>query len=271
MRYHHTPLYKFFLARASIFDSESYNMTSILEKSLDDIIGENKLRAGRGSSRGRGSRAPGRTSREPSHFPDQHGRSRGGRSNRVAKADFSSIRRSSPAASEPHFGLPKEISNLAGRRPALRIRNIHIDLNGDDLLSLFGTISPVDFIKFDTADDSVAYMCFQRDCARSNAEAITKYDGKKAMGKALVVESAVSLADRIISNPSTRARESRTPDSRTRERGRERRERKPARERKPREIRERPSKATPDSLDAELDSYMNEAASATANDEVMAE
>lgn len=242
-------------------------MTSILEKSLDDLIGESKLKGGRSGPRGRGSRGPGQSTRELSRLSDGTSRPRGGRSHRVAKADFNSIRKSSSPANEPHFGLPKEISNLAGRRPALRIRNIHIDLNGDDLLSLFGTISPVDFIKFDNSDDSVAYMCFQRDCSRSNAEAISKYNGKKAMGKALVVESAVSLADRIMSNPSIRARESRAPDSRTRER----RERRPAKERKPREIRERPAKATPDSLDAELDSYMNEASQTTSNDQLMAE
>ncbi|ODV76919.1 uncharacterized protein CANTADRAFT_27653 [Suhomyces tanzawaensis NRRL Y-17324] len=204
-------------------------MSDILEKSLDDIIGENKSNK-RGSSSRRGGLArknpssrvnkPGRASRPP---PTRNPRS------------------------SPNSGLPREIVSMAGSRPVLRVRNIHPELNGEDLSNLFGTISPVDFVKFDNKNDSIAYVCFQRDNARSNGEAIAKYDGKKAMGQLLGVESATSLAARIGSLPvrnQPRSAPARAP--------------KPA---KPK--RAKPVKKSADDLDNELEAYMNANGGAT--------
>lgn len=209
------------------------NMTTLLERSLDEIIGENKSNRVRSKPRG----------------------SRGGRnSGRVSKN--SAQRSSGPLRSIPSLAglsVPRDIALLAGRRPVIRVRNIHPELNGDDILSLFGSVGPVEFVKFDTRNDDVAYVCFQRDCARSNATAIANFDGKKAMGQILTVESAVSLADRILGN-------TRRTKAHVASRGRER-SAVDSEQPQPRPRREKP---TADTLDAELDSYMNQGKSGDA-------
>ncbi|EGW32312.1 uncharacterized protein SPAPADRAFT_61389 [Spathaspora passalidarum NRRL Y-27907] len=166
-------------------------MSDILEKSLDEIIGEKKKDPRRGPRPG-----------PPRRFRGGHASfSRGG------GAQHGKIHKQRPAGHHGHpkrlnySSLPRDIASLAGSRPVLRVKNIHPDLNGEDLSQLFGNISPVDFVKFDAENDSNAYVCFHNDNAKNNAEAIEKYDGKKAMGKILIVENAVSLADRISSLP----------------------------------------------------------------------
>lgn len=170
-------------------------MSDILEKSLDDIIGESKSsssgrrfppRRGRGGPINRRGGGPGQYRRLPTgarihkpHSPPYH----------------------HPLTKSINSTLPRDIAALAGPRPVLRVKNVHPDLNGEDLSQLFGSINDVDFVKFDAVNDSIAYVCFQKDCVISNSEAIQKYDGKKAMGKILVVENAISLADRIKSLP----------------------------------------------------------------------
>ncbi|KAI5955587.1 hypothetical protein KGF57_003720 [Candida theae] len=177
-------------------------MSNILEKSLDDIIGEKKSerkftptsRRGRGggplSSRlHRSHRSPPYSRRQPDVY----------------------IPRGSPATeglrNSSSSSVPPEVLSMANGRPTLRLKNVHPELNGDDLNKLFSTINDVDFIKFDDKNDTIAYICFQRDCERSNLEAIEKYDGKKAMGKILIVENTVSLADRISIAPRPVGRE----------------------------------------------------------------
>lgn len=196
---------------------------SILEKSLDDIIGD-KPEANRPRRRERGPRSGPR-------------RERGG----IKKPGKDNRRRGRGSSNGNHSNLPRDIVALAGSRPVLKVKNIHPDLNGEDLSNLFGTISPVDFVKFDNRDDSVAYVCFQRDHARSNREAISKYDGRKAMGETLIVENSVSLADRIMSNPVNVRKAERTDRAKP----------------KPRERKPKPEKKDASALDAELEAYMN--------------
>lgn len=138
----------------------------------------------------------------------------------------------------------------------LRLRNIHPELNGEDLSNLFMNIAPVDFVKFDPRDETVAYVCFQLNQGENNAKSILKFDGKKAMGNTLIVENATSLADRIA--PSLRPLVLGTPA-----RSREYREPREliAREariqaRKPKARKPRPAKKTAEDLDAELSAYM---------------
>lgn len=168
--------------------------SNILEQSLDDIIGEKQhqrkfvpsRRRGNPNFR-RGGGGAGVSSRGNRHHPY--------RSNPSIRRDTDSyIPR--PAVSSSS-SIPKQVSLLANGRPTLRIKNIHPELNGEDLSNLFSSISPVDFVKFDDDNDTIAYICFQNDCERSNLEAIAKFDGKKAMGKLLIVENTTSLLDRI--------------------------------------------------------------------------
>lgn len=207
-------------------------MSNILEKSLDDIISESKPTHSK-SRIPRNRRRPGHTSPPPyKRHPT------GTRIHKHRSPPYRPISRSINST------LPRDIAALAGPRPVLRVKNIHPELNGEDLSKLFGNISPVDFVKFDAVNDSVAYVCFHSDCVMSNAEAIQRYDGKKAMGKILVVENAVSLADRITSLP---VRETRGSD-RGGSRG--------GKHRKPRRFGKRFG-ASAEELDKELSDYMN--------------
>ena len=179
-------------------------MSNILEKSLDDIIGENRSkRRSAAPPRKRGGRGGSFSSRPSSlHYRsssyDRHPYRRPPPDSSRQEADVY-IPRSSSSSSN----IPRDVLQLAGGRPTLRLRNIHPELNGQDLNNLFSTINDVDFIKFDDENDTIAYICFQNDCERSNTEAIAKYDGKKAMGQILGVENAnvVSLAERITLAP----------------------------------------------------------------------
>ncbi|CAK7893635.1 hypothetical protein CAAN1_08S00584 [[Candida] anglica] len=223
----------------------------ILEKSLDEIIGEHKSE--------RPSRPSGGQRRNNNRARvNKPGRNDGGRGDRRGGA---------PRARHPRpqgRSIPREILALAAGRPLLRIKNIHEDLTGQDLSQLFDGIAPVEFVKFDPADEDNAYVCFESDNARHNAVAISKFDGKKAMGRDLVVESTTSLADRIVLPSRSRGdfRGERAPDSHPARRDRRRgngasrggREREQGRE--PREARPKPVKKSVDDLDNELNAYM---------------
>ncbi|EMG49644.1 hypothetical protein SBY92_004514 [Candida maltosa Xu316] len=216
-------------------------MSDILEQSLDDIIGQKKQQ--QSSSR--------RGGRFPSHRRDAR-RSRHHHHQQHQSHPYN--RPQSSSSYRPSRKIPQQVLDLAHNRPTLRIKNIHSELNGEDLSNLFSSISPVDFVKFDDENDTVAYICFQDDCERNNVDAIAKFDGKKAMGKILIVENTVSLLDRI--------------DPRSVNRGarpiRERGERGPrggprgGRRDHGRGGRERPSnhKKSAEELDAELNEYM---------------
>lgn len=129
------------------------------------------------------------------------------------------------------------------------MKNIHGDLNGEDLSNLFQSVAPVEFVKFDPRKASVAYICFQYNFAENNSAAIAKYDGKKAMGKILIVENATLLADRISVLPSSTRGVHKTPrqDNRGREKNTRARIRKAVKQ----------QKSSVEDLDLELDSYMN--------------
>ncbi|ABN64508.1 predicted protein [Scheffersomyces stipitis CBS 6054] len=215
-------------------------MSDILEKSLDEIIGENKS-----------SRRPHRRSGGPS---------RRGNQSRIQKTPYT---RERPTNSHSNYrpssssSLPGYIREMSHSRPVLRVKNIHPDLNGEDLSNLFGNISAVEFVKFDNRDDSVAYVCFETDNTRSNAAAIEKYNGKKAMGNVLVVESATSLADRISGLPTNtriiRGKNGPAPGGRERKIG----QTPGGRERKKKEPRPKHVKKSAEDLDNELTAYMN--------------
>lgn len=204
-------------------------MGDVLEQLLDEIIGDNKpLRA-------------------PKKLASKSLRGHGDKLRRGQ-------RRSRPGAATK--GVPADINLLCHGRPVLRVKNIHPDLNGEDLSNLFGEVLPVDFVKFDAVDDTVAYVCFQSDNKRSNGVAVAKYDGRKAMGRVITVEVAGALlADRIggggrgANGRRSRSREA-TPadDGAGPTKSRRKRER--------RSERRRPEAKLAEDLDAELTAYM---------------
>ncbi|KAK6459445.1 uncharacterized protein RJT20DRAFT_16299 [Scheffersomyces xylosifermentans] len=214
-------------------------MSDLLEKSLDEIIGDTKASSGHRRNNNSNRRAGG----------PRRNNGRNASTARINKKPYSRERERGGARFHHSSGsLPRDIRGMAGSRPVLRVKNIHPDLNGEDLSNLFGGVSPVEFVKFDNEDDSVAYVCFEGDNTRSNALAIEKFNGKKAMGNILIVEGATSLADRISSLPSNTRVSRGTPPSR------EIRER-PAPRRKERAP--RPAKKSAEDLDNELSAYMN--------------
>ncbi|KAK6205201.1 uncharacterized protein RJT21DRAFT_117675 [Scheffersomyces amazonensis] len=226
-------------------------MSDILEKSLDDIIGESKPARRSGSSHSY------HQSRRGGSGPIHH---KNLSRSRIHKPYERLTSRSSIPAARPNSTLSKDIQALAGSRPVLRVKNIHPDLNGEDLSNLFGNVSPVDFVKFDNRNDDIAYVCFHNDNSRSNAEAIEKYNGKKAMGQILSVENASSLAERIKIVPvSERIKPRPTPAHFSRDsRGpRESRDSKPKPKPAGRERKPKPTKKSLDDLDEELNAYMN--------------
>lgn len=96
------------------------------------------------------------------------------------------------------------------KEPVFKIRNIHPELTVEDLTSLFEQIAPVQFIKFDEEKKSVAFGCFETDFQDNNSKAIQSFNGKKAMGKILIVEDPLapkpSLKDRLGPLPGNRSR-----------------------------------------------------------------
>lgn len=105
--------------------------------------------------------------------------------------------------------VPSYITEIT-KDPVFKIRNIHPELTVEDLSSLFEQIAPVQFIKFDEGKKSVAYGCFETDFQENNAKAIESFNGKKAMGKILIVEDPFapkpSLKDRLGPLPGAKGR-----------------------------------------------------------------
>lgn len=231
-------------------------MSNILEQSLDDIIGQNKSSSSsnnrRGSSRNNNRRGASRSNR---HHPYRSSNSR--RDRRDDDGDLFESRSNKSS-------IPEQVKLLANNRPTLRIKNIHPELNGEDLSKLFSNIGHVDFVKFDDNNDTIAYICFEDNFERNNQLSIEKFNGKKAMGNTLVVENATSLFDRINPNTSRDRRRDLSPgrfgrrgerggrggrDIRPRDRGRERGSGKPT-------GRSRHVKKSAEELDKELNEYM---------------
>lgn len=132
----------------------------------------------------------------------------------------------------------------------LRVKNVHPELTGQDLSQLFDGIAAVEFVKFDPSNDSVAYVCFEHSNAKNNSIAISKFDGRMAMGREIAVESTTSLADRIIAAP-PRERGAKPVGNNSRENGNKKPAKQAKKERPP-----KPVKKTVDDLDDELSAYM---------------
>ncbi|ODV63424.1 uncharacterized protein ASCRUDRAFT_73289 [Ascoidea rubescens DSM 1968] len=213
--------------------------SSILEKTLDEIIGEKHQdrRRNKGSShnrRGVSKNPRGFNSRSPR--PRPRSRSRPRSRPRVSASPIEEIR-------------PSELESLSERTPYLKVKNLHYDLTQKDLTELFERIAPVKFtrIQYNTSGGStgVAYVCFT-DPSFNNL-AIEKYDGKKAAGQIISVQNGVPLKDRL-SSPVPRQ-----PASfRSRGRPRGPRGRFNENKRRPAENRK-----TLEDLDDELSNYMN--------------
>lgn len=222
---------------------------SILERSLDDIIGDKKKQPRKQS---------GKRVTSNSKYPSKY-------NTRAPPRNQQSIsfRRDS--------SLPRDVLDLSRGRPVLRVKNIHPDLNGVDLSNLFGTVSPVDFVKFDNKNDTIAYVCFHNDNQRSNGESVNKFDGKKAMGNRLTVEvaGAASLVDRISLNDRLGKKPFRS--ERPERFGSERFGSERSKPFKPRQPKAKPVKKTPkdlDTLDEELNAYMNQGDGSNNNDDM---
>lgn len=214
-------------------------MSELLEKSLDDIIGDRPARSGRqNGGRGRGrERERGRPQRDSYRPPRNH----------------------RPTS----HGIPEEIAAMAGDKPLLRVKNIHSELNGRDLSELFGLISPVEFVKFDPQRETVAYVLFENDQKKNNNLAVEKFDGRQAMRRTLIVENTTLLADRIVASENERGAlnipigDAETPRTRERQRGR-RRDRSAKKAAGAAGIVKPKNKPpTVDDLDEQLNAYMN--------------
>lgn len=207
-------------------------MGDVLEKLLDDIIGDKQA---------------------VTRKPKVASKNLRGSSN----ADKLKRRGQASQRRPPHrLLLPREIEELAHGRSVLRVKNIHPDLNGQDLSDLFGAILSVDFVKFDTRNDTIAYVCFQRDDQRSYTDSVQKYDGRKAMGQVLGVEiangpQAVSLADRVGRPQKKVTKLDKAKEQNSRRRGGKK-------EAKPREEKHKRGPVLADDLDKELNAYMAE-------------
>ncbi|KAG7191643.1 uncharacterized protein KQ657_002912 [Scheffersomyces spartinae] len=244
-------------------------MSELLEKSLDDIIGERPPRERRQQN------VAGRNSRRRERGGGRHERERYERDRRVPPHHRDTYRPPHRAShrSSGNSGIPEEIAAMAGDRPLLRVKNIHSELNGRDLSELFGLISPVEFVKFDPQRETVAYVLFEADQKKNNSLAVEKFDGRQAMRRTLIVENTTLLADRIVAperdvNTMLTIDASTRIGTRERNRGPRRRER-PVRAKKPNpnpKVRSKPP--TVDDLDEQLNAYMNsrEDSSATANE-----
>lgn len=220
---------------------------SELENSLNSIIGE-KPEPKREGRAPRGPRGP-RATRGPTGPKSLNARIGKVRSTTSSpKALLTQNRGGRPPRHDA--GIPRQIVGAAGDRQLLRVKNIHQDLDGQDLSRLFEAVAPVDFVKFDPRNESIAYICFQSNNARNNGIAVSKYDGRKAMGEVLVVENAVSLADRITA--AARPLEQIAGRGNTDGAPRGAKAQKPAKAKKA-----KPVKKSVDDLDNELDAYMS--------------
>ncbi|VEU20472.1 DEKNAAC101332 [Brettanomyces naardenensis] len=144
-------------------------MSSLLEKSLDDIIGSSSTKGSRvGKARGRG------------------GRRGFGR------------RRRAPVP----LHLDEQSERLAKGEPYLRVSNLHPELTEKDLEQLFSSIGPIKFVKLELNTNGqstgIAFVGYEhsRDCSH----AIEKFDGRRAAGQIISVENAVPLAERIFAS-----------------------------------------------------------------------
>ncbi|KAG0687866.1 hypothetical protein C6P40_001766 [Pichia californica] len=145
-------------------------MSSLLEKSLDDIIGQQK---------------PNRRFNKKSFRGGKVGKSfhRGG------KGRTTLSRRNNNNNNNNNIGNPKEI----------RISNLHPDLTNDDLSKLMTTIGPTVKVNliFNTHGKStgIAFIEFQH--IEDARKAIENFDGRLAAGQTIRVTSTVPINERI--------------------------------------------------------------------------
>lgn len=166
---------KYFLKRKKFnnaFDRylDKNTKMSLLDKSLDEIIGESKssrdqLRNGR------------------------HDNNRRGGSRRGVSKSFKS-RRGGHRERDSHPPPNREIEELSGGRPYLRISNLNYELTEQDIHQLFSQIGDVSFcrIEIDTQGNSkgIAYVGYVN--ADDNDAAIDKFDGRRAAGQVITVK-----------------------------------------------------------------------------------
>ncbi|ODQ77517.1 hypothetical protein BABINDRAFT_54454, partial [Babjeviella inositovora NRRL Y-12698] len=219
-------------------------MSDLLEKSLDDIIGDQPTKP--------------RASRN-----DRVSKIRGPRrgSNRDSFAS-----RAHAISHSPSMQIPDEIEAKSHGQPLLRIRNLHFQLTSEDLAQLFDQVNTLEFceVQYDLMDESrstgVAYVQFSSNQARNNAIAIEKFNGKKAVGRILIVENARGLADRLSlpSRGNRRGRPERSGAGAGSSYRPEDEEKRAPKERKAREPRAKRVKKTVEELDAELSEYLNQ-------------
>ncbi|ODV93467.1 hypothetical protein PACTADRAFT_52048 [Pachysolen tannophilus NRRL Y-2460] len=154
------------------------DIPSLLDRSLDEIIGE-----------------------KPSMGSRSH---RGGRSNhRIGKRNGPARRRGSSSSYRPYrqkyIAPNKEVEQLSGGRPYLRITNLNVELTENDIHDLFSKIGRVAFcrIDYDTAGYSkgVAYVGY--DDPSLGKVAIDQFDGRKAAGQVISIEDSTPLSERI--------------------------------------------------------------------------
>lgn len=146
----------------------------------------------------------------------------------------------------------------------MRIKNVHPELTGQDLSQLYDAVAPVEFVKFDPRNDTVAYVCFEENNARNNSVAIAKYDGRMAMGRKISVELTTLLADRIVA-PARRGHER---GERAREPPLAARGERPARSERSAKVAGARAPKTVDDLDDELSAYMQQRAEPAPADEM---
>ncbi|KGK37753.1 hypothetical protein JL09_g3102 [Pichia kudriavzevii] len=138
-------------------------MSSLLEKSLDEIIGSS-------------SKGPTR----PSH--------RGGRGAR------GNSRSGGHRGARPFGG-----SGSNGKATEIKVTNLHPDLTAQDLGKLMETIGPVVQVdlKFNTLGKSTGVAYVEFESSRDAREAIRRFDGRLAAGQIINVSTTMSLLDRI--------------------------------------------------------------------------
>ncbi|GMM29526.1 hypothetical protein DAMA08_022710 [Martiniozyma asiatica (nom. inval.)] len=207
-------------------------MSSLLEKSLDEIIGTKPASA----------RRPNRASKNPR---------RGG--SRVSKSNYN-------RQQQHRRGNRKNFSAINGSSTLLKVSNLHPELTSQDIQSLFDQVGPtvsVD-LKYDSHGIFTGLAMVEYENANDANEAINKFDRRLAAGRVINVDSTVPLADRIgIATNSAKGKRNNNSNSNNNNK---------QRERKP-----KPQKKSADDLDKELEMYMGNEGQAPQGETVMTE
>ncbi|KAH3670256.1 hypothetical protein WICMUC_004909 [Wickerhamomyces mucosus] len=220
--------------------------SNILEKSLDEIIGEStesKRRFSRPSS-ARYSR-PSRDYRPRSY---DHGR----RDNNKYSSQRDNYR--------DRYEAPRrtKLQRLSDGKSYIKITNLHPEITKDDLEKLLETIGPVAFVEFDLSPSGrhsgIVHAGFRDESL--NIHAVEKFDGRKAANQIIDVEEIKPLT--ISSRPRHDTYAPRNSTSRS--------SRPIQRDNRPRKH-ERKPRTNVDDLDRELEEYMKTSSSKNDDDD----